>query len=207
MQNYGVTSIWYTADGGTNWYSIEGDLPDLPVKAILQNPLNSGEIMIGTELGVWYTNTFNPTTTATQALNWKQANNGMSNVKVTDLDLQPNSPTAPTAYNVFAATYGRGVFSGPLTAILLSRNENDLVSSTFKVYPTVNNGNITILSGKYFGQTKLNLFDVTGKNVFSNTINLDSAEQKINLGNLSSGNYILKISGENFEGTKKLIIE
>ena len=133
MQNYGVTSIWYTANGGTNWYSIEGNLPDLPVRCILQNPLNSAEIMIGTELGVWYANTFNPATAATQTLNWKQAYNGMSNVKVTDLDLQPNSPTAPTAYNVFAATYGRGVFSGPLTNVLLSTNENDLVSNAIKV--------------------------------------------------------------------------
>ena len=207
MQNYGVTSIWYTANAGTNWYSIEGNLPDLPVRCILQNPLNSAEIMIGTELGVWYANTFNPATAATQTLNWKQAYNGMSNVKVTDLDLQPNSPTAPTAYNVFAATYGRGVFSGPLTNVLLSTNENDLVSNAIKVYPTVSNGNVTILSGQYFGQTKLNLFDISGKNVYSNTINLDNSEQKINLGNLSSGNYILKISGENFEGTKKLIIE
>ncbi|WP_395048209.1 PA domain-containing protein [Flavobacterium sp.] len=207
LKNYGTTNVWYTLNGGTNWYSIEGDLPDMPVHTILQNPLNSAEVMIGTELGVWYANTFNPATSANQALNWKQAFNGMSNVKVTDLDLQPNSPTAPTAYNVYAATYGRGVFSGPLTAVLLSTNENDIVSNSFKVYPTVNNGNVTILSGKYFGQTKLNLFDISGKNVFSNTINLDSSEQKINLGNLSSGNYILKISGENFEGTKKLIIE
>ena len=208
LKNYGTTNIWYTPNGGTNWYSIEGDLPDMPVHTILQNPLNTAEIMIGTELGVWYANTFNPATAATQALNWKQAFNGMSNVKVTDLDLQPNSPTVPTAYNVFAATYGRGVFSGPLTnTIFLSTKENDIASDSFKVYPTVNNGNVTILSGKYFGQTKLNLFDISGKNVFSNTINLDSSEQKINLGNLSSGNYILKISGENFEGTKKLIIE
>jgi hypothetical protein len=207
MQNYGVTSVWYTPNGGTNWYSIEGNLPDLPVRCILQNPLNSAELMIGTELGVWYANTFNPATAATQALNWVQAYNGMSNVKVTDLDLQPNSPTAPTAYNVFAATYGRGVFSGPLTNVILSVNENSLVSNAIKVYPTASNGNITITATKVFGQTKLNLFDISGKNVYSNTINLDNAEQKINLGNLSSGNYILKLSGDGFEDTKRIIIE
>lgn len=114
FHNYGVTNIWYTLNGGTNWYSIEGNLPDMPVKSILQNPLNTSEIMIGTDLGVWYAVGFNPATAANQALVWRQSFNGMSNVKVTDLDLQPNSPTAPTAYNVFAATYGRGVFSGEL---------------------------------------------------------------------------------------------
>jgi hypothetical protein len=75
------------------------------------------------------------------------------------------------------------------------------------VYPTASNGNITITATKVFGQTKLNLFDISGKNVYSNTINLDNAEQKINLGNLSSGNYILKLSGDGFEDTKRIIIE
>jgi hypothetical protein len=114
MSNYGVTSIWYTLNGGTNWYSLEGNLPDLPVRAILQNPLATNELMVGTELGVWYTIGFNPTTSSNQALTWYHSFNGMSNVKVTDLDLQPNSPTAPTGYSVYAATYGRGVFSSQL---------------------------------------------------------------------------------------------
>ncbi|WP_395058764.1 PA domain-containing protein [Flavobacterium sp.] len=193
--NYGVVNIWYSSDAGVTWQNKEGNLPDLPVKCILRNPLNTNEVIIGTELGVWYTNTFNNASPV-----WNQSYNGMSNVKVTDLDLRNDNA-------VYAATYGRGIFSGVFTTAILSTKENDIVSNSFKVYPTVNNGNVTILSSQYFGQTKLNLFDISGKNVFSNTINLDGSEQKINLGNLSSGNYILKISGENFEGTKKLVIE
>ena len=100
IHNYGVQSIWYTSDGGSTWLEKEGNLPDLPVKTILQSPLNSEEVIIGTELGVWFTEDFssaNPT--------WNQAYNGMSNVKVTDLDVRDDNM-------VFASTYGRGVFSG-----------------------------------------------------------------------------------------------
>lgn len=209
MKNYGVNSVWYTANGGTSWFSIEGDLPDLPVNAILQNPLKVDEIMVGTELGVWFANGFNPAATANQSLIWRQAYNGMSNVKVTDLDLQPNlpSPQVPSAYNVFAATYGRGVFSGPLTATTLSTIDNSLVSNAIRVYPTISNGNVTISATKYFGNTKLDLFDISGKKVFSTSITLDNTELKINLGNLSSGNYFLKLNGVDFTDTKKLIIE
>lgn len=100
MHNYGVQSIWYTSDGGAVWQEKEGDLPDLPVKAILQNPISLNEVIVGTELGVWYTTNFNAASP-----NWNQAYNGMSNVKVLDLDMRDD-------YMVFAATYGRGVFSG-----------------------------------------------------------------------------------------------
>ncbi|MES2812449.1 MAG: PA domain-containing protein [Bacteroidota bacterium] len=205
MHNYGVNNIWYTRNGGTNWYRLDGNLPDMPVKAFLQNPLNTAQIMIGTELGVWYADTFNPATNADQALVWKQAFNGMSNVKVTDLDIQPNSPTAPTAYNVFAATYGRGVFSGALTNTL-ANNQNEIANNSIKVYPTVSKGNVTIASEKVYGKTNVELFDITGKKVYANTISINSDAQQVNFGTLSAGNYVLKLKGEGFEGTQKLII-
>lgn len=100
VHNYGVQSIWYTSDGGDTWQGKEGDLPDMPVKAILQNPLNSEEVIVGTELGVWYTTDF-----LSASPTWSPAFNGMSNSKVTDLDLRDDNA-------VYASTYGRGVFSG-----------------------------------------------------------------------------------------------
>ncbi|RSC95022.1 thrombospondin type 3 repeat-containing protein [Tenacibaculum singaporense] len=100
MHNYGVKNIWYSNDGGNNWVSKEGNLPDIPVKAILQNPLSTNEVIIGTDLGVWRTSNFNEASP-----NWTQSYNGMSNVPVLDLDLRDDNV-------VFAATYGRGIFSG-----------------------------------------------------------------------------------------------
>ncbi|WP_028891577.1 thrombospondin type 3 repeat-containing protein [Tenacibaculum sp. 47A_GOM-205m] len=103
MHNYGVKNIWYSDDGGANWVSKEGDLPDIPVKAILQNPLSTNEVIIGTDLGVWKTKNFNDASPS-----WSQSYNGMSNVPVLDLDLRDDN-------TVFAATYGRGIFSGKFT--------------------------------------------------------------------------------------------
>ncbi len=100
VHNYGVQSIWYTNDGGATWEGKEGDLPDMPVKAILQSPLNPEEVIVGTELGVWYTTDF-----SSESPTWLPSFNGMSNVKVTDLDLRDDNA-------VYASTYGRGVFSG-----------------------------------------------------------------------------------------------
>jgi hypothetical protein len=108
FSNYGVTSIWFSSDAGVTWQNKEGNFPDIPVKCILQNPLlPATEVIIGTELGVWYTNNFN-----TASPIWRQSYNGMRNVKVTDLDLRNDN-------TVFAATYGRGIFSGAFTNTVL----------------------------------------------------------------------------------------
>jgi len=102
FHNYGVKNIFYSSDGGANWNKKDGDLPNIPVRAILQNPLIEDEVIIGTELGVWYTKNFNSDNPS-----WMRANNGMSDVRVTDLDLRLGDD-----YKVFAATYGLGIFSG-----------------------------------------------------------------------------------------------
>lgn len=203
MYNYGVTSIWYTSNGGTTWNSIEGNLPDLPVNCIQYNPLNTAEIMIGTDLGVWFANTFSSTSTAAQALNWRQSYNGMSNVRVNDLDLQPNSPTAPTAYNVYASTYGRGVFSGPLSATLLGLEKIEK-SDKVLLYPNPSSGIVNISLKDYSGDVNVKIYDINGKLVYSEGLN---STKVINLQNLATGMYVLNLQGENLNHTEKIILK
>lgn len=110
MHNYGVTSVWYSSDAGSNWSSKEGNLPNIPVRDFLLNPLNSNEAIIATQLGVWETSDFNATSPT-----WSQAYNGMSDVSVTSLDYW-NVSGDDTTNKVIASTYGRGVFTGSFTA-------------------------------------------------------------------------------------------
>lgn len=204
MHNYGVTNIWYTSNGGTTWSSIEGDLPDLPVKAILQNPLKSNELIIGTELGVWYANNFDPAGTTTQTLQWRQSYNGMSNVKVVDLDIQPNSPTAPTAYNVYAATYGRGVFSGPFTSATLS-NEDVALLKGISVYPNPAKSIINLDITNYTGDLTIQLYDINGREVLKNKVDFIGTKS-LNIGFLQAGLYVLKLNGQDFSYFQKIMV-
>lgn len=105
FHNFGVTSVWYSSNGGVNWMNKEGDLPDFPVKCILMNPLNNDEVIIGTELGVWNTNNFKDVSPK-----WNQSYNGMSNVAVTSLSLRTADNT------ILASSYGRGLYTGKFTA-------------------------------------------------------------------------------------------
>ena len=99
--NYGVESVFYSSNGGQSWEKKEGNLPDLPVYSILQSPLDSDEVIIGTELGIWFTNNF-----SSDNPSWSQANAGMKDLRVTDMDMRKGDN------KVFISTYGLGIFSG-----------------------------------------------------------------------------------------------
>lgn len=193
MHNYNVVSIWYTADGGTTWVSKEGNLPDLPVKCILKNPLNTNEVIIGTELGVWYTNNFNTT-----APTWNQSYNGMSNVKVVDLDVRNDN-------TVFAATYGRGIFSGQFTQPSLSTNDN-VLNKGIKVYPNPSNGIVNIAIDNYVGDITVDVYDINGRKVFSNAGDYMKVNT-INLQGFQRGVYILNVKGESLSYSEKIILQ
>ena len=124
FHNYGVDNIWWSFDGGSTWASKEGDLPDLPVKSILQNPLEPNEVIVGTELGVWKTENWEDS-----APNWEHAYNGMSDVKVTDLQYRKEG------HAVLAATYGRGLFTGVFEANPPPLSIDEFVNDTSTAIP------------------------------------------------------------------------
>lgn len=100
FSNYGVTSVWYTTNGGASWVSKEGDLPDMPIRSALFNPTNSNEVIVATEVGVWGTTNF-----SSSFPNWNATNSGLANVRVDMLKMRTSDN------EVVAATYGRGLFS------------------------------------------------------------------------------------------------
>ena len=187
IHNYGVTSVWYTADGGATWENKEGNLPDMPVKCILPNPLVANEVIIGTELGIWTTKNFNDASP-----NWVSAYNGMRDVKVVDLDLR-------TADNsILATTHGRGVFTGKFSKIdfTISSQNNKVTTCTptaafdfnyhtfseNKVQATFSATDVPSGVSASFNPTSLSSSDV-----FSLTLN--------NVNSLSAGEYPIKIRG------------
>jgi len=195
MHNYGVTSVWFTSDGGSTWTSKEGNLPDLPVKCILQNPLIPKELIIGTELGVWTTADY---TVANPV--WVQAYNGMSDVTVVDLDVRTSDNV------ILATTYGRGLFTSQFTSAPLSVDDNDFVNNSIKVFPTVSNGEFSILSKNYLGIVDMEIYTISGQRVHNSTFELSDVKNNFNI-SLNSGLYLIKLKGNNFEGTKRIIIK
>ena len=99
---YGVNNVWYSTNGGTSWTSIEGNLPDMPIRWAVINPSDNNKISLATETGVWQTDMVN----------------GSSTVWAPD----PTFPTVRTDMlhirlsdnTMVAATHGRGLWTGVL---------------------------------------------------------------------------------------------
>ncbi len=195
MHNYGVQSIWHTSNGGATWRSLEGNLPDIPVKCILQNPLIPNELIIGTDLGVWATADF----TATNPV-WIPSFKGMSDVTVLDLDLRASDNT------ILASTYGRGLFTSTFTATTLNTMENEMAINQISVYPTISNGIINIASKSNLGAVKLEVYNVGGQKVLNKSIDLSGITMNLSL-KLSAGMYFMKFNGLNVTETKRVVIK
>jgi PKD repeat protein len=98
--NFGLNSVWETTNGGTSWTSVEGNLPDMPIRWALFNPTNSDQAVLATELGVWSTDNLNGGSTV-----WGASNTGLANVRVDQLQIRTSDKY------MIASTHGRGLFA------------------------------------------------------------------------------------------------
>lgn len=101
--NYGVNSVWETKNGGVSWTSVEGNLPDMPVRWALFSPLDSSQALLATEAGVWSADALNGGATV-----WGPSNSGLANVRTDMLQLRAADKM------MIAATHGRGLYSSDL---------------------------------------------------------------------------------------------
>jgi hypothetical protein len=113
VSNYGVSNVWESTNGGTSFTALDNNLPDMPVRWGLFNPLNADQILLATELGVWSTDDINGAATV-----WTADNSGFANVRVDMLKYRESD------YTIVAATHGRGVFTAKLSTPAPQTNGN-----------------------------------------------------------------------------------
>lgn len=195
MHNYGINNIWHSMDGGTTWSQKDGNLPDIPVKAILQNPLVPNEVIIGTQLGVYATTDFDSASPT-----WVLTMNGMTSVQVYDLDLRTADNT------VLATTHGRGLFTGKFDNSTASIT-NETRQKPLRVFPTTATSEIYITSEKNFADVNITIYNLNGQEVHRSKQSLSNSRQRIDVSGLSTGFYLLKAKGDGINQTTKFLKE
>ena len=101
LSNYGVPSIYYSENAlATNplWLSIEGNLPDIPIRWAAIHPEDGERIFLASEMGVWATDAISGNNTTWDLLD------GLPYVRCDMIKIRPSD------LRLYVATYGRGMF-------------------------------------------------------------------------------------------------
>jgi len=200
FSNYGVSSVWFTDDGGATWTEKETNLPDMPIRWALFHPENDGQLMLATETGIWVTNMMLEDETT-----WYPANEGMANVRVDMLKLRKSDNT------VLAATHGRGLYTATYELDMFYVGEDEFAAETdeFHIYPNPANSIVNLnLNLEHQQEILIRIDDLSGKHIWANTTLGQKGifEQSLDIGFLNPGIYLLTINYNQKTKTQKLII-
>jgi len=99
---------------------------------------------------------------------------------------------------------GTEAFNVPVDC-LLGVNDNGSIQDNFIIYPNPSNGEINIMSRFDVGNTIISIFDMNGRKVFAQQVELHN-NTSINTSSLNTGIYLIKIESADRSQTSKLII-
>ncbi|UOG74679.1 T9SS type A sorting domain-containing protein [Hymenobacter tibetensis] len=195
--NYGVNSVWETTNGGTTWRSVEGNLPDMPIRWALFDPADGTRIMLATELGVWGSDNLAANTVA-----WQPINMGLANVRVDMLRIRNSDK------QVVAATHGRGIYTTEALRILNTRGKA-AVASTFvrSAYPNPFRETLNItLDRPAAAGTSLTLTDMQGRVVYRSAVRTAASQFAVQAPTtLAAGAYVLTVKGNGQTATQRVV--
>jgi len=90
--------VYSSTDGGMTWTNISGSLPNIPMRCIIFQNTGSGNLYVGTEIGVFYK--------SLTMSDWVYFGNYLPAVPVFDLKISGGY--------LYAGTYGRGIWRSDL---------------------------------------------------------------------------------------------
>ncbi|WP_430410712.1 M4 family metallopeptidase [Kordia sp.] len=100
--------------------------------------------------------------------------------------------------------------AGPIIdnlAVNSSLSVDDVANNNgFSVYPNPSKGSFNIQAKKNLGDVSVNIFDINGRSIYTKDVTL-TGTVNFNLDSLQSGLYILRVEGDDFIESRKIIIE
>ncbi|MFA5010435.1 MAG: T9SS type A sorting domain-containing protein [Ignavibacteria bacterium] len=200
MSGFGGNKIHKTTNGGVNWFSIYGNLPDSPINdGMFYYPnFATNIILAATDVGVFMT--------TNNGTNWTELADGLPNTVAMHMDY--NSASG----KLRIGTHGRGTWelNGSLLGITNYNSELPDKYYLSQNYPNPFNPSTKISFGivKY-GFVTLKVYNALGREVavlVNKNLNAGTYEASFRGDNLSSGIYFYKLVSENFSETKRMML-
>jgi photosystem II stability/assembly factor-like uncharacterized protein len=199
--------VYKTTNRGENWTNISGDMPNVPMSAIIPHPTDNNKLYVGSEMGCYRT--------TNGGTNWHRWNNDMANAtQVTEMGYI-DSISANGKFFVVAATYGRSIYYREISGddpIAVTGNQFT-IPQHYKLnqnYPNPFNPATKIkfeLPTNDF--VKLEVFDLLGRNVktlVNGDMNAGYHTIDFNASEFSSGIYFYRITTSKLVDTKKMML-
>ncbi len=208
FSNYGIKSIFYSADSGSTWTDVSGNLeenidgsgngPSLTWANIYNNG-NSNKYYVGTSIGLFSTELLNGANTI-----WAQEGaTTIGNVVINMIQSRTFDNT------IVVATHGNGIYSNKI----FTPSAVDKISSTAlnaTAYPNpFSNSVIVELNEESKTETEFEVFDYNGRLIRKwRDKNLSKTTwdgKDFSLNPVSSGSYLLKVTSNGKSTVKKLV--
>jgi len=184
-----------STNAGQDWEDISGNLPEIPVNDIIIDPEYNDTYYIANDLGVWFTKDGGE--------NWEILGTSLPTTVVNDLDFHLPTRT------LLAATFGRSMQKIDLTDLFVSTNSTEKPPNSIQIFPNPVNEVATIQLELVAPTTvTIELFDLTGRKIKTiSESQLVGGEQQIKLDmtDLASGKYIIRMMSEAEILTKKVV--
>jgi hypothetical protein len=197
--NYGIYSLFYTENGGTNWQKIGGNL-EANINGTGTGPscrwasfIHSGDSlihMVATSVGMFYTTKLQADSTV-----WIQAgDNIIGNVVCEMIKVRQQDGT------IAIATHGNGAYTATLNTTNIEHGKKSKID--VQLYPNPASDWIFI-KGNSLDMANVRIFSYSGQLIKKENIQMNTG---INVSSIQSGFYIVEVETENNKFTKKIFI-
>lgn len=198
--NENIPHIYKSADAGTTWKAIAGNLPPLAINCLKVIPNNNDQVLfVGTDGGVYGT--------LDGGKIWERVGEGMPIIAVYDLEWNRREN------KLIAGTFGRSIQTYPLDGIVEGENLSSVNFRTpeehyLKVYPNPveNDLRLEFLNEQPNKAVQVSIFDLTGRLMKSAT--RQTAKEvawTVSVHDLPSGVYLLKVTGAYFSFSERFV--
>jgi photosystem II stability/assembly factor-like uncharacterized protein len=190
--NY-LPHVFRSTEGGGNWQDITGDLPEAPANDIIVDPSLDSTLYLATDFGVFVTRNL--------GLNWAMLGDNLPNVPI--VDLRFHQPTR----TLVAATYGRSMYTFAVDQLVGVKPELNVDDIAFSIFPNPAKNQIWLGYTGTDNNLQYHIYNMKGEIVSNGNCSSLSGSGRIDLPDLSCGEYLFKLYDEGKAiGTRKLLI-
>lgn len=191
LNSYSADAVYTSANAGTSFTNVTNNLTSMGFNTILCAGNNRQGVYLGTEAGIFYTDTILNT--------WINYSNGIPNVGISELEINYNQN------KIYAATYGRGIWVADIYDIS-TYSEKTKLETEINISPNPVKDILTInLNGNSNKFDKIQILSIGGQLIKEIKINSGNETYSTSFKNLAFGVYYLRFSGSKEAVVKKVV--